>query len=161
MGGVVSSLFGGSKNSSSSNSSSYNQAYNYLNGALSPAVSAGTNALGAENQLLTSDQSNSPAFQNYLNSTGYNFQLKQGEQGVTNNAAVKGMLNSGATAKALTDYNQNAASGAYQNYLTNLNSVASTGLGAANTIAGAGQVSNSSSTGKGSSTGGIIPGLFG
>lgn len=157
MGDVMSGLFGGSKNKSQSNS--YNQAYNYLNGALSPAVSAGAGAIGAENQLLTSDQSNSPAFQNYLNSTGYNFQLKQGDQAITNNAAVKGMLNSGATAKALTNYNQGQAGTAYQNYLGDLGNVATQGLGAAGTIAGAGGVS--SSKGSGSSTGGIIPGLFG
>lgn len=74
----------------------------------------------AENQLLTSDQTNNPAFQNYLNSTGYNFNLQQGTGAINANAASKGLLNSGATAKALTSYGQNLGSAYFNNYLGQL-----------------------------------------
>jgi len=156
MGGVVSSLFGGSKQSSTS--SGYNQAYNYLNGALAPTVTAGTGAIGNLSGMLNGTD-NGAGYQNFLNSTGYQQQLKEGLQGVTNNAAMKGTLQSGATMKALNNYAQNTAATSYQNYLGDLSNVGSLGLQAAGVIGGAGQVSNSSS--KGGSNGGIIPGLFG
>jgi hypothetical protein len=63
------------------------------------------------------------------NDPGYQFRLAQGQQALQNSAAARGGLLSGGTAKALTDYNQNAASGEYgnvynralQNYNTNYN----------------------------------------
>jgi len=63
------------------------------------------------------------------NDPGYQFRLQQGMQALQNSAAARGGLLSGGTAKALTDYNQNAASGEYsnvynralQNYNTNDN----------------------------------------
>jgi hypothetical protein len=63
------------------------------------------------------------------NDPGYQFRLQQGQQALQNSAAARGGLLSGGTAKALTDYNQNAASGEYgnvynralQNYNTNYN----------------------------------------
>lgn len=63
------------------------------------------------------------------NDPGYQFRLQQGQQALQNSAAARGGLLTGGTAKALTDYNQNAASGEYgnvynralQNYNTNYN----------------------------------------
>lgn len=60
------------------------------------------------------------AFQSYRDSTGYNFQLDQGMNALNSNAAAKGLLNSGGTAKALTQYGQNLASTTFNNYLTQL-----------------------------------------
>lgn len=72
---------------------------------------------------------NSPTGVTEQNDPGYQFRLQQGQQALQNSAAARGGLLSGGTAKALTDYNQNAASGEYgnvynralQNYNTNYN----------------------------------------
>ena len=109
--------------------------YNYLTkgagaGAETQFINAGTDASkaqqttqGSEAQLLgqapiTSDTQN--GFNNYLNSTGYNFQLNQGQNAIGSNAAAKGLLQSGGTAKALTQYGQNLASTTFNNYLGQL-----------------------------------------
>ncbi len=54
------------------------------------------------------------AFQNYLNSTNYQFQLGQGLQGIE--YANAPAFNSGATAKALNNYAQGQAGSALQGY---------------------------------------------
>jgi hypothetical protein len=114
----------------------------------SSALAGEANTTGALNSLLTSDQSNSPAYQNYLNSTGYNFQMQQGQNAITGNAASKGLLNSGATAKALTSYGQNLASTTYGNYLSQMGSLAGLqGAQAQQGLGAAGAVGNAGTTG--------------
>lgn len=90
------------------------------------AQQGATATQGSEAQLLgqapiTSATSN--GFNNYLNSTGYNFQMDQGQRAITGSAAAKGILNSGSTAKALTQYGQGLAGGAFNNYLGQLNNL--------------------------------------
>jgi hypothetical protein len=79
---------------------------------------AGT--VGNIQDLLTSNGTDNPAFKNYLDSTGYNFQLQQGTDAITGSAASKGLLNSGSTGKALEGYGQNLASTTFNNYLGQL-----------------------------------------
>jgi hypothetical protein len=134
-------LTGGNKSSSS------NQAYNYLSGALSPTVSTGTSANNAlANALGVGSDPNGAAngLQNFFNSAGGQFTLQQGNQAINNNAAVHGLLQSGATLKAAQNFGQNTAQQYYQNYLSDLNSVAGNGLNAAGIIGGAGQTTTSS-----------------
>lgn len=50
---------------------------------------------------------------------GYQFQLQQGAQAIDANAAANGTLMTGNTGKALTDYGQNLAQGAYQQTYNN------------------------------------------
>ena len=69
---------------------------------LSPYRQAGETAVG--------DLNDPNAF---TTSPGYEFRLKQGMDGVAQNKAVNGLLNSGAALKALNDYNQNMASAEY------------------------------------------------
>lgn len=64
------------------------------------------------------------AFNNYLGSTGYNFQLQQGINAINSSTAAKGLLQSGGTAKALSQYGQNLASTTFGNYLNQLTSSA-------------------------------------
>jgi hypothetical protein len=92
------------------------------------------------------------AFGNYLNSTGYKFQLGQGMQAVTGSAAARGLLNSGSTLKALDQYGQGLGSSYFSNYLSQIqglnsqlggafsqaNTQANQGLGTIQTIASAG-----------------------
>jgi hypothetical protein len=138
--GGVGSLLGGNKAKSDALTG-----YNYLTGAngTGSIVNSGTSANTAEANLLglngpAGSAASAPAFQNYLNSTGYNFQLGQGTKAITGSAAARGLLNSGDTAKALTGYGQNLASTGYGNYLSTLGNVTGQGIQAAGQIGQAG-----------------------
>lgn len=172
MGGVLKSLFGGSDSTQQSNSTSTsesgNQSYNFLKDSLGGNIGTGNNAFQSIAALLGQGGDAGAAkagLDNYLGSTGYNFMLDQGSKAITGNAAAKGLLNSGSTAKALTSFGQNIGSQYFNNYLGQLGSLFSGGLQSAGAISGAGgysnSQSNSSSTGKSNSQNGIIPGLFG
>ena len=89
------------------------------------------------------------AFQNYLNSTGYQFQLGQGTGAIMANAGSTGLLDSGANAKALEQYGQNLSSTTFNNYLGQLGGLESQ---QANT-AGAGQNSLSTIGATGTASG--------
>ena len=80
----------------------------------------------------------SNGFQNYLNSTGYQFQLGQGMEAVTGNAASRGLLNSGGTAKALQQYGQNLSATTFGNYLQQLGGLSGAGQAGLNMTSGAG-----------------------
>lgn len=68
-----------------------------------------------------------PAGTGFRRTPGYDFQVKEGERGVTNNLAALGMKNSGAALKALTRFRLGLADTTYQNYLTRLSNVATGG----------------------------------
>lgn len=145
--------------------------FNYLtSGAGAPAASTlinnGTTASngqtatqGAIAGLLgqgPNSAANQAAFNNYLGSTGYQFQLGQGTQAIDSNAASRGLLQSGANAKALAGYGQNLASTTFNNYLGQLG-----GLNAAQgqtAALGENMLSNigSNGTGAGASAGNAI-----
>lgn len=153
----MSQMFGGS--TAKTQSQSNNQAYPMLSQALGGQVN---NSGAASNQManmlgLNGTQGQNQGFQNWQNSTGYQFGLNQGQQSVTGNAAAQGLLNSGATAKALDTYGQNYANTQYGNYDNQLQGLIGSGNQAANTIGGAGQ--QSSSTGQTNTTNGS--GFFG
>lgn len=117
--------------------------YNYLTGksGVQSYVDQGKSAEGDVSALLTGGPNSAAAnsaFNNYLNSSGYQFQLKQGTNAITGSAAAKGILNSGATAKALTGYGQDLASTTFNNYLNQLGTVAERGLTASGQIGAAG-----------------------
>ena len=75
-----------------------------------------------------------PSVEEALQDPSYQFRKQQGEQSLQNWAAARGTLNDSGTAKALTDYGQNAASQEYSNiwnrglegYRTNFNSALGT-----------------------------------
>lgn len=105
------------------------------------AVNTGTKAGNAFAQLIGLEQPTAEtgnAFQQYLDSTGYQFQLGEGQRAITSSAAARGVLNSGATAKALTEYGQNLATNSFNNYLNLLGGAQVTGLNAATGVANAG-----------------------
>lgn len=136
--GGVGSLIGGNKAASAAN-----QGFNYLKGSPvgtqympegGAANSATADLLGVGGDPAKAKE----AFNNYLGSTGYNFQLQQGQAAVNSNNASKGLLNSGATLKALTRFGQNLGSSAFNNYLTQLSGLATRGLQAGSVIGQAG-----------------------
>jgi hypothetical protein len=118
------------------------QIYNTNKGLEQPYITSGDNAETALNGFLGlggSPQATQTAFNNYLNSTGYNFDLSQGEQAAEQNAAAGGMANSGATEKALDAYGTGLAQQYGQQYVTNLQGEVSTGSNSANALAGQGE----------------------
>lgn len=136
--------------SGSSKSSSSNKAYNFLNNTYAPQTQAGVGASGMAGDLLgvngaTSDQTQG-AFKNYLNSSGYKFALDSGSQAITDNAAAKGLLNSGSTLQSLTQYGQGLGQQYFQSFLQNLLGLSNNGLQAGNLIGQAGQTSSAKSS---------------
>lgn len=95
------------------------------------------------------------AFQNYLNSTGYQFQLGQGAGAIMANAGSTGLLDSGANAKALEQYGQNLSSTTFNNYLSELGGLesqqANTAGAGQNALSTIGSVGTASGTAAGSS----------
>lgn len=79
------------------------------------------------------------AYGGFTASPSYQFQLDQGNASVNALAGSRGGLNSGATMKALADYNQGLASQEYGNYMNRLSGLVNTGTGAAANQATAGQ----------------------
>ena len=159
------SIFGGSHNSSASQSQSQQQsqnssqsgnlAYPGLSTALNPQVNTGVQANTGLGSLLGvggDPAAQQAAFNNYKNSTGYQFQLDQGNQAVTDSAASKGLLDSGATGKSLEAYGQNLGNTTFNNYLDQLRGLSNSGTTAAGVIGSAGQQSSSQGTSSGSST---------
>lgn len=143
--GAVGSIAGGmiSKSGSKSAAQQAMTGYNYLTGdkGVQSYVDNGTSANDAQAQLLglapmTSGTQN--GFDKYLGSTGYNFQLDSGSRAITGNDASKGLLNSGATAKALDTFGQNLGSSYFNNYLTQVGNVSGQGLTASGQIGSAG-----------------------
>lgn len=131
--GGIGSLIGGSQASNAALTG-----FHYLTGknGIGSYVANGRNANTDAYGALTSEDS--PGFKNYLKSTGYNFALDQGSRAITGSAAARGLLNSGSTAKALTQYGQDTASKYFNDYLGQLGSVADRGLTASGQIGSAG-----------------------
>lgn len=139
--GGIGSLFGGSKANKAAQQSL--TGFNYLKG--SPIgkqyVPTGGTANDMVAQLLGAaplQQGTSNAFSKYLDSTGYQFQLGEGQRAITSSDASKGILNSGAQAKALAKYGQGLAGNAFQQYIANLGGLSTQGLQAGQVIGAAG-----------------------
>lgn len=149
MSSLFNGIFGGNNSSSqsTSQSNSYNQAYPQLSSAFQGQIK---NSGAASDQIANMLGLNGPAgqqtgFDNWKNSTGYQFGLDQGVQGIVGNQATQGLLNSGSTAKAVDTFGQNYANTQYQNYLNPLEALLSSGNASAGVLANAGQTSNSTS----------------
>jgi hypothetical protein len=105
-----------------------------------PYVQQGTAAVNQQSALLGlggDTQGAKVAYNNYLNSVGYQGQLKAGQQAITTSAAARGLLGSGSTAKSLVRYGDQLGRENFNNYLGQLGGVASMGLSAAPTVANA------------------------
>lgn len=134
------------------------QVQGYVNQG-SQAIAGQGNTEGSIAGLLgqgPNSAANQAAFNNYLGSTGYQFQLGQGTQAINSNAASRGLLQSGANAKALEGYGQNLASTTFNNYLSQLGGLGAlqgqtAGIGA-NVIGGIGQAGTAGGAGAANAT---------
>src|ERR1700761_7557284 len=145
MGDILGGLIGGTGSlaGAQAGSKAALTGFNYLsnNPTEQQYISNGGAANSAQAQLLglapmTAGTQN--GFNNYLNSTGYNFQLQQGQNAISGNAASRGILNSGATAKGLTQFGQNLGSSYFNNYLNQLGGLSSGGQTALGQVGAAG-----------------------
>lgn len=136
-------------------SQSFNQAYPYLSDTYQPVVSQGVSASNAIANLLglNGQTGQDQGFENFRNSSGYNFIQDQGVRGIEGSSATKGLLNSGSALKAITGYSSNLAKSFLDSYLSNLGGLSNTGLNAGQLIGQAGNTSNSQNTSSGSSSG--------
>ena len=124
IGGAAISAYGANQAASTqadaANSASANQTAMYNQGVAreQPWVTAGQNASSQLQAGMGSNGTNGALTQQftpsmYQQSPGYQFQMDQGTQAVTNNASATGGVNSGNTLKALTSYGQGLANQDY------------------------------------------------
>ncbi len=135
--GGIGSIVGGNKEKKAANQgfdwAKGSQLNNYLGtGADANSTMAAALGLGGDPAAATG------AFNNYLGSTGYNFDLDSGSRAITGSAAARGLLGSGATSKALTKFGTNLGQQYFQNWLGNLSGLSTSGLNAGGMIANAG-----------------------
>lgn len=100
-----------------------------------PWLEAGKSALTqymGELGLSKTGADGKPFQSQFQKTPGYDFQVQQGEQGVTNNLAALGMKNSGAALKALTKFRTGLADQTYGAYLDRVGGVAGQGQQQAN-----------------------------
>lgn len=147
----MSNLLGGNSSNNQSSSTS-NQGFGQVSSDLG-STAAGTGGLSSLLSQLLTGTGGTQGYNQYQQSTGFQNQLQQGSQAITDNAASRGLLQSGATAKALQGYGTGLADQNYNNYLSQILGAGNQGIQAAGTIASAGQTSNSS--GKSSSKTGL------
>lgn len=123
-------IFGSKKSEQKNTTSTTSNAANpFLQSVLNPVVSS----VGGVSNMLNSILGG--GFQGYKDAAGFDWATKQGSQGILGNAAARGMLNSGATGKALMKYGNDQANTYLQNYLGNLFQQGTLGLGAGSLLA--------------------------
>lgn len=160
----MSKIFGGKKSSSQQSSTSQNTSESHSGnlaypqvaedlGSTSAQTGGASSALAAMLGIGGDPTAQNEAFDNFRNSSGYQFQMDQGTNAITGGAASKGLLNSGSTAKSLQTYGQGLADSTMNGYLDRLLGVGNQGIAAANAISGAGAYSDSKSQGTSSSQG--------
>jgi hypothetical protein len=126
--------------------------YNNTSAMLQPWQQAGASGLS---QLQSAMPSLTAAFNpsNLQNTPGYQFQLQQGENAISNSAAARGIANSGGTMASLNNYAQGAASTEYQNALQNYNTQNQQTYGMLSGLANYGQTANAQMTNTNQQTG--------
>ena len=104
-------------------------------------VPAGAQALDVQQALLGlggDEAAAQEAYDNYLQSIGFQGQLQAGTDAITGSRAARGLLQSGRTGTALQEFGSQLGQQAFQNYLGNVNALTQTGLQAGSIIGGAG-----------------------
>jgi hypothetical protein len=84
-----------------------------------PYQTLGSTSANALGNLINGGGFQAPTLAQAEQTPGYQFQLQQGTQALDENAAANGTLMSGNTGKALEQYGQNLAQGAYQQTYNN------------------------------------------
>jgi hypothetical protein len=125
---------------SSANIATADKVYGQTTNNLNPFIQGGQTATNETLGLLGlggNPQAAKNAFDQFRNSTNYNFLLNQGLQGVQSANAQS--FNSGATMKALNNYAQGMAGNALSGYMGQLNNLSVQGLSGAGQLGSIGQ----------------------
>jgi hypothetical protein len=146
----MSKIFGGSKSKSTQTSESKNLAYPAVNTAFMPQATSNFNAGSTALQTALGG-----GYDAYAKNTGLDFWKTLGLQKTAGSYSGRGLYNTGATRKALMDYNQKISTASYDDYLQQQTQLAQLGLQGAGLVTGAGGVSNSSGTSTSSQSAGI------
>ena len=102
-------------------------------------LATGGAAGGTATPSVTPQQAAQNAFDQFRQSTNYQFRLGEGLDAVNSGYAGSGVLQSGAALRGINDYAQNMASSELGNYLALLSQQQGVGAGAASAAAGVGQ----------------------
>lgn len=107
-------------------------ALNTASGLYDPYVKSGANANGMYSNALglNGASGNAAATGAFQTGPGYEFALDQGTNAALRGASAAGMLNSGNTLTALTEYGQGTANKEYGSWLDRLKGVSDQGLSA-------------------------------
>lgn len=142
---MMSSSNAASAQKSAANSANNTQMamFNTITGNEQPYNAQGQQAASALGQFYglpgANGQAQTPDYNKILSSLpGYQFQLQQGTQAVDRSQAAKGLLNSGATGKALEQYGQGLAQSYAGQYTQGLQNLTQMGQAAASNQASAG-----------------------
>jgi Chaperone of endosialidase len=130
-------LFGGKKSSSVETNVNRDQ----INAAFGGSTAATGQSINALQALLGGDNRGFRAFADAIDLSG---QAEYGSRGITGNAAARGLLRSGSTAKGIVNYENMLENQTADAYLQRLLGVGQLGLGAGELIAGAGREGRSS-----------------
>jgi hypothetical protein len=79
---------------------------------------------------LGGKEASDAAFQNFLNSTGFQQQVRAGERALSGSRAASGILDSGSTAVRIQELGQDLAREQFNNFLGNLGGLSAQGLNA-------------------------------
>lgn len=109
--------------------------YDQTRADLSPFREIGTSRLS---DLVNPDFQRDFTMADFQRDPGYQFRLQEGMKALEGSAAARGMLNSGATLKALTRYGQDFAANEYQNAYNRFNADRDRRFGRLNTLANIG-----------------------
>lgn len=110
------------------------QGGNYLQQNLGGVIQGGTQAFDMRNALLGvggDEDAARAAFDNYLGSTGFDFAMRSGQDAISGSRAARGVLNSGRTGTALTEFGQNLGRRAFGEYFSQLGEQSGAGINAA------------------------------
>lgn len=107
---------------------------------LYPMGAPGTPAPAAPQAAPAGASPYESSFNNFLDSTGFRFQMNEGDRAINTGYAARGALQSGAAMKALQERGQQTALNNYfLPYMGLLQGQQATGMGAASAVAGVGQ----------------------
>lgn len=123
------------------NNALQSQIYQKNTDNLSPFMTRGNAAgdqINAALGLSGDPAAASKAFNDYANSTGYQFAQQSGVNAVNQSKATAGLLHSGSALKALQDRGTQVGQTYFGNYLNALQGQQQTGLSGANALAGVG-----------------------
>lgn len=127
-------------NPNNSGKNAIQDAMNAAQANYAPYLAAGNQAEGTLANLYGNNgtAAQSSAFQNFQNTPGYQFALQQGLNAVNANAAAMGSPLSGNNQQAVNNYAQGVANQTYNNYVNQLQNMASGGANAATGVSNAG-----------------------